>query len=158
MKLTEDGIKSVDDEISPRERAMARVRLAIERIPPFKAVYDKIVGNKLPVRAALIDLLKEEGVTDEFVNEAVDTFTLNLGYIDLLQTLSGAERVLTVEHMLEGHPARRGVGAIPGNALPTSSVHQALTTQEKATFDMSERRKRDSASVLSSMRLRSGRT
>jgi hypothetical protein len=35
IKLTPEGIKALDEEVSPRERAKARVSLAVEKIEPF---------------------------------------------------------------------------------------------------------------------------
>lgn len=101
LKLTQEGTKSVDEDIPERERARARITLAIESVDAFKAIYNKFLGNKLPPRAALIDAAKDEGVPDELAEESVDTFVLNLRFVGLLQTLSGAERIVTIEHYLD---------------------------------------------------------
>lgn len=105
ISLTPDGKASVSDDVSLRERARARARLAIEDIPVFKGLYDRFVGNKLPAKAALVDAAKQLGATDEAAEEAVDTFVVNLRFVNLLQTLSGAERIVTVDHMLDGIPS-----------------------------------------------------
>lgn len=105
LKLTEDGIKSVSDEITKREQARARVRLAIESIELFNSLYSMLVGNKLPAKAALVDAARSSGASSEEAEEAVDTFIVNLRAVGLLQNLSGAERVVPVDLMLDALPS-----------------------------------------------------
>lgn len=105
LALSPTGLTAVSDDVSPRERARARAKLAIEDIPIFKGLYDRFVGNKLPAKAALVDAAKSLGATDDAAEEATDTFVVNLRLVDLLQTLSGAERIVTVDHMLDGVPS-----------------------------------------------------
>lgn len=119
LELTPEGAKAVDEEISKREQIKAKIKLAIEDIPTFKSLYDRFVGNKLPARAALIDAVKEFEVSDEFVEEAVDTFIVNLRDLGLLQTLSGAERIVTVDHLLD--------------TLPAASLRQETNVQQTHT-------------------------
>lgn len=134
LELTPGGAKAVDDEISKRESVKARVKLAIEDIPPFKTLYDRFVGNKLPARAALIDAAKELEVADEFAEEAVDTFIVNLRDLGLLQTLSGAERIVTIDHLLDSLPS----GAVkPESGSVQTHTHTAghLVTLEQGDFE-----------------------
>lgn len=105
LKLTPDGQRSVDEELPTRERAKARIKLAIEDIEIFDGLYRKLIGNKLPPRAALIDAAKDLQVPPELAEEAVDTFVVNLRHVGLLQTLSGAERIVSVEHYLDSLPS-----------------------------------------------------
>ncbi len=132
LGLSPNGLLAVNEEGSPRERARIHAKLAIEDIPTFKGLYDAFVGNKLPARAALIDAAKELGASGDTAEEAVDTFVVNLRFVRLLQTLSGAERVVTIDHMLDGLPATTATAAPiiyePGaplpNVTPLKSVRQ----------------------------------
>lgn len=105
LELTPDGLKAVDETTPAREQARVRVRLAIEGIEPFNQLYDRLKGTKLPARAVLVDAIKQLSVPEDFVEEGVDTFIVNLRFAGLLQTLSGAERIVTVEHLLDTVPA-----------------------------------------------------
>lgn len=105
LELTPDGLKAVDDSTPSREQARVRVRLAIENVEPFAQLYDRLKGTKLPSRAVLADAVRGLSIPEKFVEEGVDTFILNLRFVGLLQTLSGAERVVTVEHLLDTVPA-----------------------------------------------------
>jgi hypothetical protein len=88
ISLTQAGLKAVDDEIPKRERQKARIKLAVEDIPAFNGLYERFRGSKLPAKAALTDAAKELGVAVGLVDEAVDTFIVNVRFVGLLQTLS----------------------------------------------------------------------
>jgi len=133
LELTPEGKRVCDEGSPPRERARTKAKLAILDIPPFADVYTRFVNAKLPARAALIDSLKEANVDSEYVEEGVDTFIVNLKYVGLLQTLSGAERVVAVDHLLD---------TLPGSATPsfvevsrTATPVAALTPLEQSSFE-----------------------
>lgn len=137
LKLTQDGSRATDEEIPLRERVKARIKLAIQDIPPFSALYDRMVGGKLPARAALIDAAHEFGVPTELAEEAVDTFIVNLRFVGLLQTLSGAERIVTVDHLLDSLPSssHQAKPRASGTASPVIVTKGALVTAGHAEFD-----------------------
>jgi hypothetical protein len=54
IELTPEGSKATDPDLAERERARARIKLAIENIPPFKRLYEKFCGNKLPSKSVLV--------------------------------------------------------------------------------------------------------
>lgn len=102
IKLTPDGNVATNPDISDRDRMGARFRLAIERIAPFKALYERLQGNKLPSPSIMRDALKEAGFNEAEVAQAVDTFIVNAKFLGLLKTVAGAERFLTLDHAMEG--------------------------------------------------------
>ncbi len=110
-----------------------RVELAITRIEPLQKLYEKFVGNKLPAHAVLIDAAKDADIDAEHAAEAVDTFVVNLRFIGLLRTLSGAERIITTDMLLSDLSAS-SVAAVP----PTATVARSPTsiiTFEHAQFE-----------------------
>lgn len=133
LELTPEGKKVCDDNTSPRERARLKAKLAILDIPPFMTLYDKYVNAKLPPRAALIDSMKEAGTSLDHIEEGVDTFIVNLKFIGLLQNLSGADRVVTVEHLMDTLPGASTPVIGPASTITSSS--QNLITQEQASFE-----------------------
>lgn len=134
IELTPDGDKATDAEVNTRERARARIRLAIEEVPAFKGLYDQFVGNKLPSKSVLIDAIRELDISDEYAEEAVDTFIVNLQFVGLLQTLSGAERILKVDHFLDTIPAGTPQRPIPVDQAATD-LGTELITQEAASYE-----------------------
>lgn len=125
LTLTDDGLKAVSPESSPRERARAQYRLAIEGIAPFNALYGRFSNNRLPAQQVMRDfLVSEQQLSDADAKEAVELFIVNARDIGLLRTLSGAERILTLDHMLD---------LLPGSAdskVPTSSPGDSTGTDE----------------------------
>jgi hypothetical protein len=101
LDLTPDGRIATDPEAQPQDRLKARFKLAIENVPPFKLLYERFKGNKLPTQAVLHDLLSDEGYPPAELARCVDTFILNAKYLGLLATVAGAERLLPLEHVLE---------------------------------------------------------
>lgn len=136
LELTSVGARAVDEEFSRREQAKARIDLAILEIEPFKRLYERFSGAKLPARAALTDAIREFDVLGDLAEEAVDTFVVNLRYVGLLQTLSGAERILTIDHFLDTLPmgTTTGTGSIRPAVAPTRST-TAIVTAEQAQFE-----------------------
>jgi len=129
--LTEEGLAAVDEQASSRERARARISLAIERIEPFEKLYSKFVGNKLPAKAVLIDAAKEIGLDSKHAAEAVDTFIVNLRFVGLLKTLSGAERIVSADMSLDELPATSRSKTPPELAPQRNN----LITTEQAQFE-----------------------
>lgn len=134
LTLTEMGLRAVNEDLPKREFTEYRARLAILDIDVFKALYEKFAGNKLPVRRVLVDNLKESGVADEYAEEGVDTFIVNLRFTGLLQTLSGAERIISLDHLLESLPT---VPITPSHPTiqETPKQSETITTREQAGFD-----------------------
>jgi hypothetical protein len=141
LELTAEGRKAVDDGYPNREQAQARAKLAILDIEPFKQLYERFTNAKLPAKAVLIDAIKEFGVPDEFAEEGVDTFIVNLRFVGLLQTLSGAERIVAINHLLDSLPASRIT--TNGSQQPqssstddtTSASSRAVITQDTAAYE-----------------------
>jgi hypothetical protein len=101
IELTEQGFVASSEDSSEYDKVQARADLAIMKVPVFKALYEEFVGTKLPSRPVLIDSARNYQVPDDVVNEAVDIFLGNVRFVGLLQLLSGAERLITFDHLLE---------------------------------------------------------
>lgn len=137
LELTPDGKIVTNNEIDEKERLKAKFRLAIENIQPFNQLYEQLKGNKLPAHAVLHDYLLENGYKQEEVNECVDTFVVNAKYLTLLRVMSGSERLLSIEHILE---------ELPKSNLSTSEINygngttsiKAPTTNSEETEDWSK--------------------
>lgn len=101
IELTETGAVASDPEASSGDKFKARFRLAIEGVAPFKELYDKYAGGKLPAAVVMRDFLKEHNVADEWVEECVSLFIVNAKFLGLLREIAGAERLLTLDHAYE---------------------------------------------------------
>lgn len=101
LELTPEGRNATSPEIPRPQQIQEQFNLAIERIGPFKVLYDQFKSNKLPTQAVLKDTLIEKGYEEKEVAEAVDIFIMNSKFLGILKTVAGAERLLTIEHVIE---------------------------------------------------------
>lgn len=132
LQLTPEGDVATSRDVSPREQSRARIKLAIDSIELFKALYEKFAGQKLPSPALLEDAAGDLGLDERLRKEAVEMFIVNLRFVGLLQTLSGAERILTVDHALDQLPASQ-LGGARLQHIP--SVDQPIVIHSEAHFD-----------------------
>ena len=123
LELTPDGNTATSQEVTSVEQLTARFRLAVEKIAPFKTLYDRFRGSKLPTQAVLRDTLLEADYDDSEVPEAVDTFVLNAKFLGILRPVAGAERLLPIEHVRE--ELERVSPASPSTVLPQPSLPSA---------------------------------
>lgn len=144
IEPTEAAKRYFTEGTSNRERAKIKCQLAIMDIDPFKYIYEKFSNNKLPARAALIDTAKEADVPDDFLEECVDTFIVNLKFVELLQTLSGAERLVSIDHLLDGIPSTPEIKTPSSNSFEYANLdHEplrrevSLMSKEAADFESS---------------------
>lgn len=108
LELTSTAKTATSPDASAREKLAARFKLAIEHVPAFKFLYDRNKGQRLPSPEVLRDSLSEAGIDDEHRRECVEVFLENLKSVGGLRTIAGAERVVSLEQVLEETPASSG--------------------------------------------------
>lgn len=138
IELTDLGRKAVDPDYSPREQARARIESAINETPLFADMYAYFADKKLPSRNMLIDFCKEKEVPENYREEAVDNFILNLKFVGLLKDLAGAERIISFDAALDDMPAGGSI-ALPGSVSrayePHSRPSGQMITSDDADFE-----------------------
>jgi len=130
LELTPEGSAATSPEASPRERLRARFKLAIADVPPFNALFERFVGNKLPSQSVMQDHLAEGANRRDEVAEAVETFIVNAKFIGILRPVSGVERLLPLDHVLDELPA---TGGVPGPSSAIQSARPEAPTGRPAT-------------------------
>lgn len=118
ITLTEDGSLATNPEAGRRPQLRARFRLAIEEVEPFNRLYEEFAGKRLPSQAVMRDFLRDKGLADGEIQECIDTFIVNAQFLGLLRTIAGAERLLTLDHVLDELPA--GDGGMPSPELTST--------------------------------------
>lgn len=106
LELTADGRLVTGSDTAPRDKLKARFKLAIEKVAPFKALYDAQKGNRLPVNSVLEDLTRDNEIPDADVKECVEMFIVNAKYLGVLKPIAGAERIIPLEQALEEIPSK----------------------------------------------------
>lgn len=101
LDLTPPGAEATDDDVAASKQIATRFELAVKRIDPFNFLYEKLKGNKLPAREVMMDYLAEQALPEEERGECVDTFVLNSTFLRLLRTISGSQRLVPIEQVVE---------------------------------------------------------
>ena len=132
LQLTPDGDVATSTDVSLRERQRSRIKLAIDTTEIFRSLYEQFQGQKLPSPAIMEDTVVSLGLPANNKKECVELFVINLRFVGLLQTLSGAERVLSVDHALDQLPNSAG----PASPVSISySENKPLVVHSEAHFD-----------------------
>lgn len=118
LELTPDGALATADDVSFEDATRARFRLAIEGNEYFNLLYSNFKDSRLPDKSVLADALRETSLDSEYLQECVETFTVNAAFLGLLKTVAGAERLLTLDFLLED-AVRQGAGSPPSD-LPVA--------------------------------------
>lgn len=122
LELTPDGKLATGSDVAPDAKLKVRFKLAIEKIAPFRALYEAQKGNRLPAASVLEDLAKEQGVPEADAKECVEMFIVNTKFLGLLRPIAGAERIIPVEQIMEELPEKpRDVEVAEAIARDTSS-------------------------------------
>ena len=102
---------------------------ALERLGRVEICDDQ---ESLTRRSIAAEESVEPAAARGFAGEASEMFIVNVRFVGLLQTLSGAERILTVEHALDKLPASPEGSFRSAYAAPTD---QQLVIHSEAHFD-----------------------
>jgi hypothetical protein len=95
--LTEEGMKAAAPAPSA-EQSKARIKLAITDVEPFKKIYEKFSGGKMPAVEAMRDSLDDLDEGDRA--PCVDIFVQNAKFVGVLQTREGAEFITSLDEAL----------------------------------------------------------
>lgn len=140
IEITELGLKVVGHNVSVREQNRAKIDAAITAIPPFNSLYLTLISGKLPATAVLVDKIKDFDVSADAAEEAIDTFIVNLRDVGLLKTLSGAERVVSIDMHLDALPSKQertvsSVSAEAQNSNSSPEIFHPVITANRADFE-----------------------
>lgn len=105
IELTQDGSMATNPDGDYKEAISARFRLAIQSNTFFNTLYESMKGMKLPSTKVMEDTALEAGLTDDEARRCVETFVVNAKYVGLVRVLSGAERLISIEQLLEETPS-----------------------------------------------------
>lgn len=138
LEITDVAKKAFGERSSEYAKAEAKIEIAILNIEPFRILYEKFAGNKLPAKTVLADTLRENDIDEKIVDSLVDNFVVNAEHVGVLQTLAGAERLVTIEHALEKFSKSQLQGDNRDNLLPAIMAGKpiaGIVTSGNSSFD-----------------------
>jgi hypothetical protein len=101
IELTEDGRKATNPDEAQAVRTKTKFKLAIGNNEYFSKLYEQYKGMKLPSKSVMNDFLQEQGLNAAECASCIELFIVNSTYIGILKVMAGAERILTIEQILE---------------------------------------------------------
>ncbi len=116
LSLTQLGSTASDPNSAPGAKLAARADLAINKIAPFRAIYDQYKGSRLPSVEVLRDAAQTAGVPADQVTECVETFLANARQLGLVRSIGGSERLIPIEAAVESASDTGDSDAAPRNA------------------------------------------
>jgi hypothetical protein len=119
LELTQLGAIASDSSSAPAAKLDAQAQLAILNVAPFKAIYEKYSGSRVPAIEVLRDAARESGVDEDEVAECVETFLANARSLELVRNIGGSEHLLTIETVVEER-AKRTIETPGGNGGPAA--------------------------------------
>lgn len=106
LELTPEGLIIFDESKSPRAILQAKFDLAIDKISPFKKLYDEYAEKRLAAPEVMRDFLKESQERIDDFKECIDFFIVNVKDLNLLRTIGGAATLISIEQALEELPSK----------------------------------------------------
>lgn len=129
LSLTELGSTASDPAVPELSKAKARMQLAILNIPPFKSIFEKYSGGRLPQVSVMRDAALEAEVSQEDAAECVETFLANARFAGLIRNIAGTEHLVSVDDALDQLPeSPPGPAAIEDEDQSGDSVVNASKT------------------------------
>lgn len=140
IELTELGGIASNSDSSEVERISARFELAVNSNEYFKGLYEAFKGNKMPSTKVLEDTARELGIDANEAKGCVETFVSNAKFIGLIQVLAGAQRLLSIEHLIEEMSKGLKIhnGVCKENELSVDKSEKSLTQTASSSNDESE--------------------
>jgi hypothetical protein len=132
LELTPNGEAVTADGTLPKDKLSASFKLAIEGIPPFKALYERLKGNRVPAPSVMEDIARENGIPAEDAPECVETFVVNAKSVGILKPIAGAERIIPIEQVIEELPSSGEHAKIPDAEASTVRTNQPTNGSQSA--------------------------
>lgn len=101
LELTQNGALATNPDSWLYVKAKARFELAIKSNNYFFQLYKQYKEMKIPSQQVMMDFLAEKGLDRDNQQRCVDLFLVNAKFIGLIKVMSGTERILSIEHLLE---------------------------------------------------------
>lgn len=119
LELTPKGKLATSESTPALEKRKIQIELSIQNQEIYNQLYENFKGNKLPSIQVMIDFVKEhlDDIENDEAKKIVTTFLKNCEYLKIAQTISGAERLVNIDHALENIPKNEIVPTADTNEL-----------------------------------------
>lgn len=138
LELTPDGSIATNPEETSSNKLLANFKLAIQHINYFNLLYERFKDMKVPSNSVLIDTLVEAGLDTETGKKCVELFLNNARFIGIIKVISGSERILTIDHVIEEMSDHLNSVSVNANQGLNYEPHQDAFTPSGVELDLPE--------------------
>jgi len=138
LTLTDGGKIIVDADRSPAEVRSLAFQMAIARIDVFGQLYEILKNKRVPDADILRDDVAQIGVAEADRSRVGDIFLKNLRYAGLIREVSGSERIVPIEQVLEEmDPPSNGKVSQPPPGVEVSASTMHTSAQDEGLHSQS---------------------
>lgn len=139
IELTTIGASATNPDSTLYDKAKANFELSIKSNEYLLDIYEQYKEMKVPSRQVLMDFLGEKGLDTENQQRCVDLFLVNAKFIGLIKVMSGTERIISIEHLLEDiSPDNSYSLAQPALQKPVENMNPVVNTETNSNSPCDE--------------------
>ena len=140
MKMTEEALTVLSPDTLAQAAKQKEFELAIGRFEEFHTVYQRLKEGRLRDEAVLRGELGRAGVSEVDRQKVAETFTANLRYLGLIETISGSDQVRSIGSIINKIPTHEQTGNQRTETSPelTTPPMPSPETTRQVTNRMSE--------------------
>ena len=131
LSMTPDAMVLLGDGQSEREKRQKSFDLSIAQFDVFQNLYDRLKNKRLPGGTVLKDEVEAAGISKEDSNVVADVFVANARHLGLVGEVSGTDRILPVEQVLEGLSTTPRVLSSPDGAKQVAQTAERAAPAEE---------------------------
>lgn len=137
IELTPSGSIATNPESDQKQKLKANFHLAISSNEYFNSLYEAYKEMKLPSNSVMVDFLMEKGLDRQESKKCIELFLINAKYLGLIKLLSGSERVLSLEHLLDEIPNNKTSNEHP-SIISSVSTRPAISISSNSADNSME--------------------
>ena len=104
IAITEVGIEILESDHPTNAVFSKKFECSIGKFEVFRQIYESLMSQRVPADDVLTDLFSQAGLPSSDLEAAAGVFVANLRYLGLIRLLSGAERIISIDQLLEESP------------------------------------------------------
>ena len=124
IEITETGSEVLSSGQPTETLLSKKFECTIAKFEVFRQLYERLVSQRVPADDVLEDLFRQAGIQSSDLKSAASVFVDNLRYLGLIREMSGSERIISIEQLLEELPASSEDSSLesPSAEPPSESV------------------------------------
>ena len=139
IAITETGSEILKENQPTSTILSKKFECAISKFELFRQTHEKLVNQRVPAEDVLADMFAQASLPPSDIRTAAGVFVANLRHLGLVRQISGSERIISIEHLLED-PPKGNEDSPPEPLRPTLVAADPLVAEGNAKVAISTNR------------------